>query len=324
MDLSLRKKYVIYFNYESCDDVKFKALCPKELTFCTEDLIHAVITCGMPSFYCHARAISRRKSELDYKMAAIQFALDEQPDTKDSTRNVLVLSDRLRDLDSTERGALSYYIGMFFTKLISKKIFHVQYLVHLSIAERYHTISLQDKQSKRRPDLIGHNLHSGEYSVFEAKGRLRFSGTTLNDAYDQVQRVKYICGDEPSLRVANLMYFQEKDKRKKVLQSLIKDPESTGDLSINFPPEKILQQYYQPVYELVNELRAAETSYYSPSQDFYSARFPLPGQHFVTIALPFVIYNMFSHESGQINMEEIKKYAAAREEDDDLVRIELE
>lgn len=322
MDLFTKKKYVIYFDYESCDDVKYRDLRSKELTFCTDDLLHAIVTCGMPIYYCRTRsAVIRRKDELVYKIAAIQFALDEQPDPKDSSRNVLVLSDRLRYLDPSEKGVLSYYIGMFFTKLISKKIFHVQYLVHLSIAQMIYSIILEEKG---RPDLIGYNLRSGDYSVFEAKGRARYSEKTLDDACGQVQMVKYICGDKPSLRVANLMYFRKKDKIKKVLQSSIKDPEGAEGISIDFPPEKILRQYYQPICELINEIRDAAASDHSLSQNPYSARFLLPGQHSVTITLPSVVYNMFSDEFSQFNMEEMKEYVMGREEDDDLVQIEFE
>ena len=56
MDLFTKKKYVIYFDYESCDDVKYRDLRPKKLTFCTDDLLHAIVTCGMPIYYCRTRS----------------------------------------------------------------------------------------------------------------------------------------------------------------------------------------------------------------------------------------------------------------------------
>ena len=44
----------------------------------------------------------------------------------------------------------------------------------------------------------------------------------------------------------------------------------------------------------------------------------------MTITLPSVIYNMFSDEFSQFNMEEMIEYVMGREEDDDLVQIEFE
>lgn len=318
MKLLPGKIYRVHFDYDSCDTTKYRDLAANELIFTSEELLHAVITCGMPQYYLTDSVNVRRKDELLYKISILQCALDEQPDPSDPRRNILVFSENLRYLDPSEKAALSYYIGMFFTKLISSKIFHVQYLVHLSIAQMNHTITFQ---GNNRPDLIGYNLRYGNYSVFEAKGRIRFVRSTLNNAYKQTQTIQYISGQKPSLRAANMTYF-----KRNVLHSYICDPEGNGDLSIDFSPEKVLRQYYQPVYELISANHDTSQNTIEPlwNQNRYFAHIFLPEQHSVTVSLPSVIYRIFSDRFSRLEMSEIMTYAEQQKDNDDFVRISFD
>ena len=315
MELKPKKNYKIYL--ENCERQTIK-----ELIFSAEDLLHAIITCGMPEYYLTPQNLSRRKYELFYKINLIQCALDELPDPDDPDKALLVLSENLRYLDPSEKSVLSYYIGMFFTKLISEKIFHVPYLIHLSIAQMKHTIQFDGKE---RPDLIGYNLINDDYSVFEAKGRINFIQATLDKACAQTRSVRYISRHKPSLRIANMTYF-----RKNILRSAIQKPKGIGEVSMDFPPDKLLQQYYRPVCELIDAASGPNIAGHTFQDTINYAedycRFghiSMPGQRSITLSLPSAIYNIFFDRSEYVDMQIMMEYAMAHKDEGDFIQIEF-
>lgn len=307
MKLSPGKTYIMHFDFDSCNTSKYPLLTSNELIFTSDELIHAIITCGMPRYYLTNSALNERIPELLYKINVIECALEEEADTTDPTRSILVLSKKLKYLDQSERAVLSYYLGMFFTKLISKKIFSIQYLVHLSIAELNKTITFS---TDKRPDLIGFNLSNNEYSVFEAKGRINFIKATLDKAFNQTKAIKEISGYKPTLRVANMTYF-----KKRILNSYIKDPEAKGDLCIDFTPEAVLKQYYQPIFELVTPDSIAV------NQQYYSVNINLPEQRNLTISVPNFISTIFDEK---FNLSKFKEHAKPTNPSDDFITIHYE
>ena len=49
---------------------------------------------------------------------------------------------------SVRKSVLSYYMGMFLTKLISEKLFHVSYLIHLGITQMKYIIQFDGKERR--------------------------------------------------------------------------------------------------------------------------------------------------------------------------------
>ena len=95
MELKPGKNYKIYF-----EDREERSI--EEFVFSSEDLLHAIITCGMPRYYLTPACLDKRKYELFYKINAIQCALDERPDPADPDTSCLVLSEKLHYLDPSE------------------------------------------------------------------------------------------------------------------------------------------------------------------------------------------------------------------------------
>lgn len=129
--------------------------------------------------------------------------------------NLLEKKDRIHrsqlfeNLDPTEKGATSYFLGMVVAKLFATKLFNIPWVFHVSMASSLnHTVSFS-KFSKSQPDLIGFSNSKG-WLIFETKGRTNgFDQIALKSAKRQTQMINSINGVSPFLRVAMQMYFNK-------------------------------------------------------------------------------------------------------------------
>ena len=76
-------------------------------------------------------------------------------------------SDAFKDLDPSEKGAVTYFLGLAVAKLLAARLLSVPWLVHLDRV--VHTLGIR-LSGRSRPDLIGYG-HSRGWIVVEAKGR---------------------------------------------------------------------------------------------------------------------------------------------------------
>lgn len=172
-------------------------------------------------------AVSVGKLGYDDLMGHGLFSLDEM-----RFRSYLIYSHLMQDggrvcksplyesLDSTEKGAASYFIGMAVSKLIGAFLLNVPWLVHLEKINALYAIGIQGKS---RPDLLGLNPQ-GQWIVFEAKGRTHgFSQDALDKAKDQTGQIRHISGLAPALRIATESFFNP------YLSAYVADPEEFGD-----------------------------------------------------------------------------------------------
>lgn len=211
--------------------------------FDSDDLLDAIMTCGIPSFNLTKSMHHKRDREIEFKKNALEFMLN----TITGDTSLYLNSNEFDKLDQSEKAVLSYYLGMFFTKLISKKLFDIQYLVHLKTAEAYTTIRYN---TNSRPDFIGVScVKTNPFSLFEAKGRQRNIKNTLAKARDQLDAVTYVAGSIPNPKVANMAFF----KNDRLALSIIDpDGENTKE-EILISEEGVVRTYYQPIYELIYE-----------------------------------------------------------------------
>lgn len=210
-----------------------------------EELVKAIITCGMPSYYLTTSITSLRKNEILYKVFAILSMISVEKEGE-----YIRLSEDVKYLDSSERAILSYYLGMVMTKYISQKKFSQDYLVHLSILEKNNTIIYNNINRKMRPDLIGWSKRNNQYSVFEAKGRYKKNLSTIQKALEQVQNINYIAGSKPSYAVAQMSHFKNGE-----LFVVAVDPIGNGENGIKFDGdiEFDYKCYYEPIKVLFED-----------------------------------------------------------------------
>jgi len=204
-------------------------------------------------------AVSVGKLSYDDLMAHGRFSLDEV-----RYRSHLIYAHLLQSgyqvyrsplydtLDSTEKGAASYFIGMAASKLVAGSLFSVPWLVHLEKINAFRNIGLVGKS---RPDLIGLTSH-GEWAIFEAKGRTHgFSQHVLNKAKSQTRQVRHIAGWAPVLRVATESYFQPH------LGIHLADPESFDEdaIDLKLDEAQLLATYYLTFRNLTGFLSRRES-----------------------------------------------------------------
>lgn len=202
-----------------------------------EDIIWAAITVGKPSI-AHLFAYGAFSlSDLIVRTHSIYANLSE-------SRNRFMRSDLYNNLDPTEKGATSYFLGMVMAKLVSDHLFSTPWLFHLSSFQA--TTGPIKLSGKSQPDLIGINT-KGQWLVIEAKGRTGgYSKPALIKAKDQTRQLRKINNQYPSLRVGSLTYFNPD------LKIAVEDPpefeEDAIDIKAN--EDTLFRQYYSYIYDV--------------------------------------------------------------------------
>ncbi|WP_067729146.1 hypothetical protein [Oceanobacillus damuensis] len=157
-------------------------------------------------------------------------------------------------LDPSEKGAINYFIGMAFTKLIANEVFKVKNLMHVDVYTQglynRRPIEVILHKGKSRPDLIGQDANDRWY-VFEAKGRTKYEKSTLNSAKSQSENVDKINRMNPYLKAGVITYF-----RNESIEMRVSDPDKVKKEAACLIVDKnvfILEYYSLIFYYLINK-----------------------------------------------------------------------
>ena len=145
------------------------------------------------------------------------------------------------DLDPTEKGATSYFLGMMAAKIICSRLLDTPFVFHLSMLKTLGGTMVLHKKSQ--PDLIGLNS-AGNWVVAEAKGRTNgYSPDAMTKAKLQTRQLRMINGTYPSLRVGIQAYFSPD------LNFAVSDPDEYEDDAedIEFDLRAAIHDYYSYV-----------------------------------------------------------------------------
>jgi hypothetical protein len=154
-------------------------------------------------------------------------------------------------LDPSERGAVSYFVGMTFAKLMSERLLRVPWLLHLDLYRDNLDPTFYDGET--RPDLVGLTI-TGDWIAVEAKGgagNLKSAGWTR--AKEQLANLETVNGAAVHLRVAAVT-FQRRQNRVPRLHVEFRDPPSDRrgfDLPVS--PEQFVSDYYERIRRLIGE-----------------------------------------------------------------------
>lgn len=225
------------------------------------DILRAAITVGRRN----ARAVFQHGMhsvfEANYRAYMVKANLTEDRDTQ------LVRTQAYRDLDRSEKGAVSYFLSMGLIKLLCEHFFSVPWLVHLDNFD-----GLLDPPLARgsRPDLIGKDAND-DWIVVEVKGRSNnLPAALLTEGKAQCRMIRLIEGQQPSLRLVGGLYF---DSHR--VQTILRDPKETdrraADLKID--RAKLLREYYGPIAEAVAQ-GEEQRSEVIGDRTYIVARFP--------------------------------------------------
>ena len=243
-------------------------LCKNDMMmeFTNLELLHAVLTCTMPSGRLTPPFREKRKSELVQKMAMIENALEVRGDQ-------LVKSQRTMYLDVSEKGVISHCLGTVFAKILAGKMFQDDYLVSVNQIEQQWLEKIGCYEKKYRYDLIGLQKGAGTFSVWEAVGRSENSQLAFRNACKDAETVELAGSGEPLHRIACMTYY-EKGFYTAVVRENSKREQMEEGPCFRFDRGDYLKAYYQPLMELL--LAEHPEIMYAKTEHFCSAEISLP------------------------------------------------
>lgn len=208
-----------------------------------DDILWAALTVGRPNrqyVFQHGQA---SMFEAFFRLSLVRMSLEQSGPTGRRLRR----TDAAKTLDPSEKGAVSYFLGMNLCKLFAAKLLDTPWLLHLDVFRPDLDIQLRGRS---RPDMVG-ELRSGGWLAMESKGRV--SPPTADDkdkAKLQATRCVRKDGVPPTYQIGCITYFKSDD----VLRFFWRDPLPQGEPENPIPfafDQSLWEHYYRPVLELV-------------------------------------------------------------------------
>ena len=174
------------------------------------------------------------------------MAVEQRPDEQSLFRTA-----SFRALDPTEKGAVSYFLGMAVCKLFADTMLGTPWLLHLDVFRSQ--LDPEIVGGRSRPDLVGMD-HVGDWHAFECKGRSTVpSSDERRKAKTQAERLMRVNSKDCVLHVGAVSYF-----RQEKLEFHWRDPEpETAEklqpISVELT-EDAWRHYYAPALALESDV----------------------------------------------------------------------
>lgn len=140
-------------------------------------------------------------------------------------------------LDSSEKGALSFFLGQAQAKLFAHELFRISRFVHYDKYLQH----IGKPRSKTRPDFIGFR-GDGTAIAVEAKGRSgMWDDQLVESAKEQVKALPSIAGYSDPIRYAHIAFFQRGEWTARLI-----DPPSHLNL-LPADPAQLTVTYYEGI-----------------------------------------------------------------------------
>lgn len=240
-----------------------------EWTFTRADLVWAAITVGRQGWSDVIQHQQYSYLEMLYRTIMLRANLDVVgAHNRRRYLSELCATPAFRGLDPSEKGAISYFVGLSIAKLFADHLLGVSWLMHL---DKYRRTLLPSLRVNERPDLVGLNQRQ-EWIVVEAKGRSGYVDTaTLDRAKRQTRSLRSIGGRRPTLRMASASYFTSAG----IVRLSVQDPDDLDSAGINMElsPEQAIRDYYQPFVDLIRNSNQLE-SHFAADRQFQIVRIP--------------------------------------------------
>jgi hypothetical protein len=210
----------------------------KSLKTSFPEIIWSAISIGKISIFEYLRYNKYSYHELVFRISMIEAYLKV-------SNGKLQKSDIYLNLDPSEKGAISYYIGNVMTNLISTKFLGIKRILHYDLVKRSLLLSVS---SNNKPDFVCQN-YRGEWIILESKGRSGgFEKEAIVKAKTQLKSIKKINNSFPVMKAVIQSYYDSS----KNLCLYIEDPEefykNSDVLKIN--EENIDEIYYKFIIDL--------------------------------------------------------------------------
>ena len=167
-----------------------------------DDLIWAALTVGRPNTAYVLTHGEASLYEALFRLSLVRMAVEQRADEVPLYR-----TSAFRALDPTEKGAVSYFLGMAVCKLFAHQMLDTPWLLHLDVFKDQ--LDPKVVGGRSRPDLVGLN-HAGEWQAFECKGRSSVpSLEERRKAKEQAQRLTRVGSIDCKLYVGAISYFRQ-------------------------------------------------------------------------------------------------------------------
>lgn len=167
-----------------------------------DELLWAALTVGRPStthVFQHGRA---SYYEAVFRFSLVRMALEQQ---RSGSR--LHRTQAFKSLDPTEKGAVSYFLGLTVCRLFAARLLSTPGLLHLDVFRDQLDPAMLGGRS--RPDLVGRD-NFGAWHAFECKGRSSVPNSEdKRRAKEQAQRLVRVNSTNCSLHVGAISYFRQ-------------------------------------------------------------------------------------------------------------------
>lgn len=220
-----------------------------ELVTSWDEVLWAAVTVGRPNRQYVFQHGDASAYEALFRWSLTRMALEQRSPSAYRLRR----TEAARTLDPTEKGAVSYFLGMTIAKLFSARLLNAPWVMHLDV---FRPMVNPVLTGRSRPDLVG-MTSAGEWIAVESKGRI---SAPIADAKDkaklQAKRLISVNGTPPTLKIGAITYF-----RNDVLQFFWRDPpperrEPPNAIRVEFNDSE-WRYYYQPIFEIIHS-RTAE------------------------------------------------------------------
>jgi len=204
-----------------------------------DELLWAAITIGRPSTYHVFRHGPASFHEAIFRLSLIRMSAEQD------WYGRLQRTNPFAALDPTEKGMVSYFLGMTVCKLFASRLLLTPWLLHLDVfRSRLNPVTL----GRSRPDLVGED-NAGRWHAFESKGRSSPpSSDDKTKAKGQAQRLVSVGGQPCSLHVGSFAFF-----RSELLEFYWRDPIPDAEERIELPrPDFEWRYYYEPALSLAS------------------------------------------------------------------------
>jgi hypothetical protein len=218
------------------------------------DLIWGAITVGRSSRFDVFRFGFASMMEVIWRAALLRANLELGREARYSPRAGFERSPAFWALDGSEKGAVTYFLGLALAKLAAERHWNVPWVLHLDVYSRPTgpcgrpvRVFLQGA-GRRRPDLIGQSLN-GDWLVLEAKGRTGNVDDKLRlDAKEQTRLISTINGRLPKWRIASIGRFRGGALAVDLIDPADPVPHA---LPLDLPRDDFLRTYYALILDLV-------------------------------------------------------------------------
>ena len=218
-----------------------------ELSVSWDEILWAAMTIGRPNLHHVFQHAEASIHEAMFRLSLVRMALERRA----VRGSRLYRTDAYKQLDPTEKGGVSYFLGMTFCKLFSSRLLATPWLLHLDVFGAQ--IGATVLRGRSRPDLVGQSDSTSLWHGFECKGRASPPNSADKaKAKAQAQRLVSVGGAACELHIGTFTYFKG-DK----VQFYWGDPREPKGKPIELPsPGGAWREYYAPFMALLRRSSA--------------------------------------------------------------------